>query len=98
MPLARRSCAQQPGRALMLAAMLLPASLLAQPGAGEERVKIAIPPGPAYESVRAFEHQTGVQVRWGGLLSNNVSTNPVNGYLTPTEAIGRLFAGTPLTF
>jgi len=96
---ARRSCAQHPRRAaLMLAAIVLPASLLAQADAGEQRVQIAIPQGRAADSVRALQTQVGMEARWGGLLSNNISTNEVYGYFTPAEAIGRLFAGTPLRF
>lgn len=80
-------------RGLLLAALLLPAALLAR----EARRPFAIPAGDATTTLAEFARQTGEQLAYLVDQVRGQQTRAVEGRTTPAEALRRMLAGTSLT-
>jgi len=55
-----------------------------------------LPATAAEQSLKLFSIQSGIQVVFAPEVTDGVRANAVKGALTPTEAVERLLAGTPL--
>lgn len=71
--------------------------LLCLPGrAAEARKSFDLPAGAAGETLKQFARQAGREIVFSAEAVGAANTNPVQGELTPQEAINQLLAGTGL--
>jgi iron complex outermembrane recepter protein len=85
-------------RSVPLMAVALSGSWVACADPATQRVPFAIPAGPAAVSLAAFSKDTQFDYLFLDQTAGEVTTNPVNGDFTPTEALAQMMAGTSLTF
>ncbi|WP_421995310.1 TonB-dependent siderophore receptor [Reyranella sp.] len=74
---------------------------VAQQGAPElaqQQVTFDIPAQPLGDALASFGRQSGMQVSIDGGLARGVSSPGVSGTMTPEQALGRLLAGTGITY
>lgn len=77
---------------------LVPVARAAETPQADERRVYALPPGPLGEALTAFGELSGRKLLVASDLVRSLATRGVTGSFTPDEALGRLLAGTGLTF
>ena len=70
----------------------------AQPAGTQGTRQFNIPAQALTDALVQFGYQSGLQVAADGNVAASVTSNAVSGSHTPSEALGRLLAGTGLTF
>ncbi|RKF17555.1 TonB-dependent receptor [Altericroceibacterium spongiae] len=80
------------------AGLIAPTSALAQSGVEAEATDFDIPPRALSEALADFGRQSGMQVNVDADDIRNQSSPGVSGRMTNAEALGRLLAGTGLTW
>jgi hypothetical protein len=73
------------------------ASVWAQSAAGEARIEFSIPEQPLVAAISRYAEATGSEAVYDASLVVGRNSKPVQGLLTPTEALERLLAGTGLS-
>ncbi|TAJ84772.1 TonB-dependent receptor [Reyranella sp.] len=68
------------------------------PAGTDRRVAFDIPPQDLNSAILAFAERAGIRVFYDVSRVQGLRSNGVAGELTPSEALGRLLAGTGLTF
>jgi outer-membrane receptor for ferric coprogen and ferric-rhodotorulic acid len=63
-----------------------------------ERIAFNIPAQPLSGALASFSRQAGLQVTMDAAIAQGKNANPVNGSMSPAEALERLLAGSGLTW
>lgn len=82
----------------LVAALLASAAVSPSAVKAEEARAFAIPAGPLGDALNAFGRQTGFQLAYRPEAAAGRSSAGVSGAATPSEALGRLLAGTGLSY
>ncbi len=81
-----------------LSLLLVAALAAAGARAGEPKLEVRVPAGPMEAALLELGRQTGLSILFARSVVSGVHTPGVHGNLTPSAALTRLLAGTPLTF